>query len=149
MKNGEKKMPRTDKKDCEKSTKSTENSTKNSKKSTKDCENSTKSTKKTYVARITASENYQTITVEVEFNKYSDLVSHLKSLRNVIYEATKDINEKKEKVEEPKQEVRMATAGQLKYLNNLGYEGDTNKLTFEEASKLIDKLGGCKLNRGN
>ena len=142
MKNGERTMPRADKKDCEKSTKSTENSTQDSKKSTK-------STKKTYVARITASENFQTISVDVEFSKYSELVDHLKSLRNVIFEATKDVAEKKDKKEEPKKEVRMATPGQIKYLNNLGYEGDISNLEFEEASRLIDKLGGCKLNKGN
>lgn len=94
--------------------------------------------------KITVNENYQTIETVVEAENSQALVPLMKELRNVIKQATADVEEKKssQKKEsattQPKQ--RMATKNQREYLIRLGVVVPED-LTFDEARRMLDELG--------
>lgn len=95
--------------------------------------------------RITVNENFQTIETVVEAENSQALVPLMKELRNVIKQATSDVEEKKSSqkkesatTSQPKQ--RMATKNQIEYLIRLGVVVPEN-LTFDEARRMLDELG--------
>lgn len=92
--------------------------------------------------RINACENYQTLSVEVEVEEFTEIAPILRALREQIKDATSDIRPSK-KAPATKKYVRPITDGQIKYLQRLGYdEDDLYDLSFDEASQLISELGG-------
>ena len=97
--------------------------------------------------KIVVCENFQTIETVVETESANDLVPLIKEIRQSIFDATGDIEEKKKKstkVETKEVNVerkqRMATKGQIDYLKGLGVVVPDD-LTFDEARKLLNELG--------
>lgn len=118
---------------------------------------------------ITCTENFQTVKCIIEVTQYSEISLVIESLRQAIKDGTKDIQprSKKKKTnvepetnflpskEEPKKTVEQAeqdmpvTQGQKNYLAKLGVTDATIQALrgFKEASELIERLSGTKLNK--
>ena len=118
---------------------------------------------------ITCVENFQTVKTVIEVNEYKEISLVIESLRQAIKDGTKDIVSKSRKKktnveaetnflppkEEPKKTVEQVeqdmpvTQGQKNYLAKLGVTDATIQALrgFKEASELIGKLSGTKLNK--
>ena len=90
--------------------------------------------------KVKCSENFQEVEFETEVESLEQLTGLIQKTREAIKQATSDIKKKEDP--RPKKRFIGASQKQLDYLYNLGWVGDEESISTEEASRLIEELGG-------
>lgn len=98
---------------------------------------------------VHAEKKFQNVELTAVFNENDDIVMYSQWMADITKEAVErlaegvEIGEDETKVQVSKP-VKMATDKQINYLKKLGYQGDYDNLTAENASNIIDNMGGKK-----
>ena len=92
--------------------------------------------------KVKCSENFQEVEFETEVESLEQLTGLIQKTREAIKQATSDVKKK----EDPKPQRRFIKASerQLDYLWRLGWRGNEDEISTEEASRLIEELGGTQ-----
>lgn len=97
---------------------------------------------------VHAERKFQNVELTAVFNEEDDIVMLGQWMADITKETVERLSEGVDIGEETKVEVskpvKMATDKQKSYLKKLGYQGNYDNLTAENASNIIDSLGGIK-----